>query len=1224
MRSWSQLALLCLSGACGVAWAAQPTPQPPTTIGELPKRAIEIHTDAVVNGSPEKAMESYRRFLEMQNTNPQLRAEAMRRLGDLNMEAGELERLSNEVTQLDLPGAQAIKLYTTLLKAYPNYPRNDQVLYQLARAYETTGQSELALATLDQIVRRYPNTREIAEVQFRRGELEFSAKRYADAEAAYQQVISRGAGGSTFYSQSLYKHGWSQFKQSKYEECLQSFMTLLDRLLVDRKTGAARKLDSLSRPQRELTDDTFRVVSIAFTYLDGAHSLDALLAARRHPTPYAWMLYSNLGDLYVQKERYQDAANTYLAFVAREPTNDHAPVLSNQAIDAYSKGGFADLVVQGKADYVRTYGFKAPFWHDREKSANPEVVAEVKSNLKDLAQYYHANAQKSKKLEDYTVAADWYRNLLATFPDDPDASETNYLLADALFEAHQYSDAATEYERTAYNYPPGPRTAAAAYAVLVALQRQEEQLPPAARADVHARSVAAGLKFAEAFPNHPESAGVLTRAAQDEFAAHNLPHAIHLSELLLARNPKVDPAQQRIAWNIIAQAQFDQGNFDKAEPAYKEALALAPPASPERADLTERLAASIYRQGEAKRKANDETGAAADFLRVATVAPESKIVPTARYDAAASLINAKQWDQAITVLEAYRRDYPQSTYGPDITRKLAVAYVEAGRGVQAGAEFERIASAPGEDPAVAREATMRAADLYDKAGNVERSTAMLEQYVQRYPVPVPEAMEARARLADIAAKANNVTRRDYWRNEIIKADAAAGAQRTDRTRSLAAAAQLALAEPARDLFRAVRLTSPLKKSLAAKKQAMETALNGYKAVLTYNISSTTTAATYEMAELYRTLGKDLMASERPAKLSAEEREQFDALLEEQAFPFEEQAIAIHEANAKRALDGVYDESVRRSYQALAEMSPARYGKTELWTDLLHTLPSSADFPADPKASADFEHGVADALGGKVTDAELDFKQMELSYPNLAEPSLNLAIVLRGAGDLEGANEALQRATTRAPNYAMAWNELGLVRRSLGKFDDARMAYAKAISSDASYAPTHRNLGVLLDLYMQDPTAALAEFEQYRTLSGEDKPVSGWIAELQHRAGVAKPAAVAPKPASTAPPAAAPAPQAASAAPVATPSAPQPATSAPATAAPAPNPANAAPAAASASTPATTAPAASASSATPNNGAPTNTAPAPVAAAPGTSGNPPEPVVTPAPAANDAIIDGGIQ
>jgi len=185
--------------------------------------------------------------------------------------------------------------------------------------------------------------------------------------------------------------------------------------------------------------------------------------------------------------------------------------------------------------------------------------------------------------------------------------------------------------------------------------------------------------------------------------------------------------------------------------------------------------------------------------------------------------------------------------------------------------------------------------------------------------------------------------------------------------------------------------------------------------------------------------------------------------------------------------------------------------------------------------------------------------METNYPSLAEPSVNLAIVLRGAGDLAGADAALQRATTRSPDYALAWNELGLVRRAEGKFDDARMAYGKAIKADASYASTHRNLGVLLDLYLQDPTEALTEMEQYRRLTGEDKPVSGWIAELRRRTGVAAPA---PKQANAPPAPVAPAGSAPASTPAAAPTsaaAAAPAASAPAST-PGPAPAGAAAAA----------------------------------------------------------------
>jgi TolA-binding protein len=237
----------------------------------------------------------------------------------------------------------------------------------------------------------------------------------------------------------------------------------------------------------------------------------------------------------------------------------------------------------------------------------------------------------------------------------------------------------------------------------------------------------------------------LTRAAQDLFAAKNLPRAIEVSERLLARTPPVDLPKQRIGWTIIGQSQFDLAVYDQAETAFVRALAVADATAPERADVTERLASAVYRQAEAKRKAGDEAGAADDFLRVAAVAPASKVVATSQYDAAAALLTTKQWTRAIAVLENYRRDYPQSEYAPEVTRKLAVAYVEAGMSAQAATEFERMAAVPGEEPAVVREALTRAADLYQAAGNGTRSVAMLEQLVQKFPTPVSDAIETRAR-----------------------------------------------------------------------------------------------------------------------------------------------------------------------------------------------------------------------------------------------------------------------------------------------------------------------------------------------------------------------------------------------------------------------------------------------------------------------------------------------
>jgi TolA-binding protein len=577
------------------------------TIKDLQARPVVINPEQKVEASADRAMQSYRRFLELQNTDPKLRAEALRRLGDLNLESGEIERMATEVNAIDLQGAEAIKLYTTLLKAYPEYPRNDQVLYQLARAYETTGQPENALATLDQLVKRYPRAPQLDEVQFRRGELLFSARNYEGAQSAYAAVIQRNT-ASTFYEESLYKHGWSLFKRGLNDESLPSFMGVLDQVLLDKaNNGKLKALDALTRAERELAEDTLRVVSITFSYLDGASSVSEFLSSRGNPA-YSYLLYSRLGDLFVEKERYQDGAAAYRAFVARDPNSEFSPVLATQAIEAYNKGGLANLVLDGKREFVERYDFDSAYWQGRDRAQNPVITSALSKNMKDVATYYHATAQTSKKPADYAEAARWYRRYLKSFPDDASSASTNLLLAETLFESQNYLDAAAEFERTAYEYPRSETSAKAAYSSLVAYQRQESRLAAAEQPAWRQKSIDAGVKFASTFPEHPDSGGVLTRAAEQVFAANDLPRAIELSELILARQPPVDAAKQRIAWTIIGQASFDQGQYDKAEKAYVAARNIVAPNDKMHRDLTERIAQSVYRQAEAKQKSGDANG----------------------------------------------------------------------------------------------------------------------------------------------------------------------------------------------------------------------------------------------------------------------------------------------------------------------------------------------------------------------------------------------------------------------------------------------------------------------------------------------------------------------------------------------------------------------------------------------------------------------------------------
>ena len=55
--------------------------------------------------------------------------------------------------------------------------------------------------------------------------------------------------------------------------------------------------------------------------------------------------------------------------------------------------------------------------------------------------------------------------------------------------------------------------------------------------------------------------------------------------------------------------------------------------------------------------------------------------------------------------------------------------------------------------------------------------------------------------------------------------------------------------------------------------------------------------------------------------------------------------------------------------------------------------------------------------------------------------------------------------------------------------------------DPNYAIAYLNLGVLCDLYLQQPARALEAYERYLALAGApDEKVSGWVTEIKKRLG----------------------------------------------------------------------------------------------------------------------------
>lgn len=972
-----------------------PTPDK-QTLAEL--RNVSADTaDVHVDQGLDRAMESYRRYLE-ETPKTAMTPEAMRRLADLKVEkqfgilgdgkmveleapepapqrlelaatsAGrpqavgiadlsesqqDFERRATGQAQLaaggrdaavSVPGSadpqaaagplEAIALYDQLLAEYPTYEHNDKVLYQKSRAYDELGRTEEAMQTMERLILEYPGSGYLDEVQFRRAEYFFTRRKFREAERAYEAVIAQGA-RSDYYELALYKLGWTLYKQEFYDEALHRYVALLDHKVSIGYDFDARHEEGDERR----VADTFRVISLSFSNLGGSEIVGEYFASNGNRT-YEDRIYSNLGEFYLTKLRYHDAAAAYKAFIGLYPLHRTSPHFSMRVVEIYTKGGFQKLVLDSKQEFAKTYGVHAEYWRHFAIDEAPEVLSYLKSNLKDLASHYHAQYQRTdlpeEKPANYRQALQWYREFLASFPKDAESPPINYQLADLLLEEKNFGEAAREYERTAYDYPAHEKAAEAGYAAIFAhrenLKAADEIRQPAIKRD----TIASSLKFADAFPQHAQAPKVLGAAASDLYELKEFEPALAAAQKLIERYPVAELPVLRAAWTVAAHSSFDLAEYPQAEVAYTRVLELTPENDEKRATLVDNLAASIYKQGEAASSAQDYRAAANHFLRIKQAAPTSQIRASAEYDAGAALIRLEDWTAAADVLDAFRRTYPDHELNREATRQIAFVYRQSGQVARAASEYERIA-AEADKPELRAEALLLAGDLHEQGNNAERALAAYLAYVKEFPKPLDLGVETRFKIAELYKSSHDVTQYHEQLQQIVSIDAASGAERTNRTRTLGARSALVLAEQLYSQFTAVQLVQPFERSLQLKQQRMDAAMKSLGALVDYQVGEVTAAATYYMAEVYYGFNRALLESERPKDLQASELQDYELALEENAFPFEEKAIGVHEKNLELIRSGIYNEWIEKSLAQLARLMPARYAKTELSSGFLGSL-----------------------------------------------------------------------------------------------------------------------------------------------------------------------------------------------------------------------------------------------------------------------------------------------
>jgi len=118
---------------------------------------------------------------------------------------------------------------------------------------------------------------------------------------------------------------------------------------------------------------------------------------------------------------------------------------------------------------------------------------------------------------------------------------------------------------------------------------------------------------------------------------------------------------------------------------------------------------------------------------------------------------------------------------------------------------------------------------------------------------------------------------------------------------------------------------------------MQSSVRYYGNASKYKIYEAATEATYSIALIYKDFSISLLESDRPTKLNAEELDQYEILLEDQAFPFEDKSIEFFEINLSRVKDGQYNKWIKLSHKELIGLFPTRYKRTPKVDDYVNVL-----------------------------------------------------------------------------------------------------------------------------------------------------------------------------------------------------------------------------------------------------------------------------------------------
>jgi tetratricopeptide (TPR) repeat protein len=417
--------------------------------------------------------------------------------------AKQLTAEADKAEQIEISSRKAaIKQYSVHKAEYPRYCQTqhptdptrstgcvDEVLYNLAYAYEEDKNLDKARKTYLELIQSAPGSKYIPNAYLAFGELFFNEAqsdptRWALAEQAYKQVVRFPAPANTVLGYAHYKLAYVHWNKGNLVEALSEFKKTIDHGARFAQAPHARPLAASAR------HDLIAVYAIVGDPGKAHDFLRPLSGDKASETAGSYRMMGELGQAYLDTGHYKEAIGLYKDLMSRDPGPRACGYQAHvtEAVLAM-KAGDKDAI---KGELTRLLDVARKI----DAGAAPEDLKLACSNataslVLESAMAFHLEAVGSgdvrgtadKKTTD--LAAELYQRAIRSFSreqferfqfprivkeDWPTRIRVQYALADLLYAQKKWEECGPAFDAVVQEQPGGPLAPEAAYASALCYQ----------------------------------------------------------------------------------------------------------------------------------------------------------------------------------------------------------------------------------------------------------------------------------------------------------------------------------------------------------------------------------------------------------------------------------------------------------------------------------------------------------------------------------------------------------------------------------------------------------------------------------------------------------------------------------------------------------------------------------------------------------------------------------